>query len=73
MNIEKMIATASRIEIISGEGDGPESIETFTGARTTRAINARLARERCGGDRWAKARVITSAGTFDFATGEQAA
>lgn len=40
------------IEIVSGEGtEGTR--ETYAGKRTARAINARLRKERCNGDRWA--------------------
>ena len=45
----------SQIKIISGEGTGPGSEETYTGKRTPRAIKSRLTRERCNGDRWASA------------------
>lgn len=41
------------IEIVSGEGAGEGTRETYTGKRTARAINARLRKERCNGDRWA--------------------
>ena len=40
------------VEIVSGEGE-QGTVETYTGKMTWRAINARLRRERCGGDRWA--------------------
>jgi hypothetical protein len=56
--IEQLIAT-NKVEIISGEGLGPGTIETHTGARTMRAIKMRLTKERCDGDRWAKARVYS--------------
>jgi len=39
--------------IMSGEGDGPGTIERYEGARTAKAIRSRLSRERCHGDRWA--------------------
>lgn len=41
------------IIIISGEGDGPGTIERYEGRMD--ALKARLTRERCGGDRWATA------------------
>ena len=51
--IEKIIAQAEEIEIVSGEGDGEGTRETFTGRKTERALRMRLNKERCGGDRWA--------------------
>ena len=44
------------LEIVSGEGDGPGTVEPYTGRRTRQALAARLNRERCDGDRWAFAR-----------------
>ncbi len=41
-------------KIISGEGAGEGTIET-TGPLTDVGIKRRLTRERCGGDRWARA------------------
>lgn len=46
----------NEIMILSGEGNAG-TFRRFTGKRTTRAIRSRLARERCNGDRWAKAYV----------------
>jgi hypothetical protein len=46
----------TRIEIVSGEGTQGTAKE-HTGKATARAVRARLTRERCGGDRWAFARV----------------
>lgn len=43
----------SRLAIVSGEGESGTR-EEYTGKRTARAIRARLTRERCGGDRWAR-------------------
>jgi len=40
--------------IFSGEGE-TGTFERHTGKPTLLAINRRLARERCGGDRWARA------------------
>ena len=40
------------LEIASGEGDGPGTVETYTGKRTVRAIKARISRESCNGDRY---------------------
>jgi len=42
------------IYITSGEGERG-MCEEYTGERTRRALKARLTRERCHGDRWAKA------------------
>lgn len=60
-----------RVVIISGEGAGPGIIEAHTGAPNVAAVKARLRRERCGGDRWAKAvaHVADSEGE-DVETGE---
>ena len=44
----------NRVVIISGEGE-VGIIEPHTGRPTRRAVMARIKRERCGGDRWAKA------------------
>ena len=51
--IEAIIATGKPLQILSGEGDGGTA-EDYTGAKTVRAIKARLTRERCGGDRWSR-------------------
>lgn len=51
--IEAVIATGKPLEIVSGEGENG-MVEIYTGAKTVRAIKARLTRERCGGDRWAR-------------------
>ena len=49
---QAILDNAGRIEILSGEGEyGTE--QRYTGARTVRAVRARLTRERAGGDRWA--------------------
>lgn len=47
--------TTRRIEIWSGEGNGPGTREEYTGKRTARALRARLTRERVQGERWARA------------------
>lgn len=44
----------SEIVILSGEGENG-TFERFTGKHTARAIKSKLARESCGGDRWARA------------------
>ncbi len=51
--IQAIIATGKPLEIVSGEGENG-MVEEYTGAKTVRAIKARLTRERCGGDRWAR-------------------
>jgi len=50
-------SNAAKIEIVSGEGAGEGTVEPHTGATTARSVLARLVKERCGGDRWAFARV----------------
>ena len=52
------------IVIISGEGEGPGTVEIYTGKISIRTINARLTKERNGGDRWAKA--VQYAGENDY-------
>lgn len=44
------------IHIVSGEGE-VGTVEVYTGTRTDRAIKMRLTRERCHGDRWARAMI----------------
>ena len=46
----------AEIKITSGEGEQGTS-EVYTGKRTVRAIKMRLTRERCSGDRWARATI----------------
>ena len=50
-----MDLTKGDMLIISGEGDGPGTIERYEGKRDAAAIRRRLSRERAGGDRWADA------------------
>ena len=50
--------------ILSGEGE-TGTFERHTGKPTMLAINRRLARERCGGDRWARAFVPAGQGYDD--------
>lgn len=50
-----------RIRIISGEGDYGKA-ETYEGKYTLRALQLRLAKERCHGDRWARAEICTGIG-----------
>lgn len=51
------------IRIVSGEGENG-TIEQYEGKRTERAIKMRLTKERCGGDRWARAEVACNNGHF---------
>lgn len=44
----------SEIVILSGEGE-IGTYELYAGTRTERAIKSRLTKEKCHGDRWAKA------------------
>ena len=53
---QSMLDDATTIEIVSGEGENG-TVEEYTGARTAGAISARLKIERCGGDRWAFAKL----------------
>ncbi len=60
----------NRVVIISGEGE-VGIIEAHTGRPTKRAVMARLTRERCCGDRWAKAiAYVDGTEGFDVETGE---
>lgn len=57
--------------IISGEGAGPGTIETAW--LTDIGVKRRLTRERCNGDRWARAFYRIASGLLvfvDFETGE---
>jgi hypothetical protein len=71
--ITKLIE-ANEIRIVSGEGAVGAS-EIYSGKRTIRAIKMRLTKERCGGDRWANAKVFSHSNEFgnvfvDIETGE---
>lgn len=57
MTTEEILATSHAIRIVSGEGTIGNA-ETYTGTRTERALKMRLTRERCNGDRWARAEVF---------------
>jgi hypothetical protein len=50
----EMKLSEGQIAIVSGEGEVGSAV-IYRGARTQRAIKARLTRERCNGDRWARA------------------
>ena len=72
-DVTKLIET-NEIRIVSGEGE-VGTIETYNGKRTLRAIKMRLTKERCGGDRWAKAKVFSHSNEYgdvfvDVETGE---
>jgi len=47
-----------KITILSGEGESGTR-ELYTGKHTLRALKLRLTKERCNGDRWAKAEYTT--------------
>ena len=49
---QAMLDQADEIEILSGEGE-EGTREDYEGAKTVKAVRARLTSERCGGDRWA--------------------
>lgn len=71
--ITKLIET-NKIRIVSGEGEVGTS-EIYNGKRAIRAIKMRLTKERCGGDRWANAKVFSHSNDFcdvfvDVETGE---
>ena len=51
--IKAIIASGKQIKIVSGEGEHG-TVEEYDGAKTVRAIKARLTHERCNGDRWAR-------------------
>lgn len=55
--IERLIKYAQDndedLYIVSGEGEVGTD-EKYDGPMTTKAIGARLKKERCGGDRWAR-------------------
>jgi hypothetical protein len=55
--VEALIKT-NPIRIVSGEGEIGHA-ESYAGKRTLRAIKLRLARERRGGDRWARVSVYS--------------
>jgi hypothetical protein len=57
MKLTKLIET-NEIRIVSGEGE-VGTVDPYSGKRTLLAIKMRLAKERRGGDRWAKAKVYS--------------
>ena len=58
----ELLAT-NEIHIVSGEGETGNSV-IYNGKRTVRAIKVRLAKERCHGDRWAKAKVFSHSNDY---------
>ena len=69
MNIQTMTAQeildpGIEIRIVSGEGTVGNS-EVYSGTRTIRALKSRLTRERCNGDRWARAEALVHPETND--------
>lgn len=46
--------TPTHYILVSGEGHGEGTVEIYDGNHSQRAIKARLRKERCNGDRWAK-------------------
>jgi len=59
--IQALIESRETLQIVSGEGTSG-NCDAYTGKRTVRAVQARLTKERCNGDRWA--RVDTLDGLF---------
>lgn len=59
---------AKEIIILSGEGERGTP-EVYTGKRTTRALKSRLTKERCQGDRWAKAIAFLYYGRYNQPVG----
>jgi len=54
--MDETIKNAEEIKIVSGEGE-QGTVEDYEGTRTERAICMKLAKEECGGDRWAFVRI----------------
>lgn len=74
MNTIIELIKTNEIRIVSGEGEVGTSV-VYNGKRTIRAIKMRLTKEKCGGDRWAKAKVYSHSNDFghvyvDVETGE---
>lgn len=69
---DRLADTTATITIVSGEGTGEGTSELYDGERTIDAIRARLAKERSGGDRWARAWIQSERGSrVDLETGEE--
>lgn len=67
----ELVSKSESIYIVSGEGDGKGISEEYEGIKSLSGIEAKLQEERCGGDRWARAEVITDKGSFNLESGEQ--
>mgnify|MGYP001073364484 CR=1 FL=1 len=65
MNAKEVLDAGIEIRIVSGEGTVGSS-DVYTGKRTVRAIKSRLTRERCNGDRWARAEALVHPETDDY-------
>lgn len=65
MNAKEILDAGIEIRIVSGEG-AVGSSDVYTGKRTIRALKSRLTRERCNGDRWARAEALVRAETDDY-------
>ena len=59
-----VLVSARTIEIVAGEGTVGR-VATYRGAPTARALRARLTRERCGGDRWARVQIRHASGASE--------
>ena len=64
MNAKEILDAGIEIRIVSGEGAVGGS-DVYTGKRTVRALKSRLTRERCNGDRWARAEALVHPETDD--------
>ena len=62
-SIVAKLIEANEIRIVSGEGE-VGTTEIYNGKRSLRAIKMRLTKERCGGDRWARAIVFSHANNY---------
>ena len=62
INIQSLI-DSNNIQIISGEGE-VGTTDKYTGKRSLLAIKRRLTKERCHGDRWAKAVVYSHSNDY---------
>lgn len=59
MTAEEILASPITIRIVHGEGT-IGCAEAYTGTRSKRALKARLTKDRCNGDRWARAEFLVS-------------
>ena len=57
-SIAANLIAINEITIVSGERKKQGTVEVYNGRRSLRAIKMRLTEERCGGKRWAYARVF---------------